>query len=139
MGHLNRRTHQRHGLPLGMPVELRRRGFEGAPLTLTGKAVDLSITGMAVLLEDAGVELVELFGLWLATFSLPDGDGGTTRLDIDCRVVRCQRHPVGLVCGLNFYNMLDPGQGELRRLLRRFLLGSLWRPMGGPRSPERLP
>src|SRR5262249_22453481 len=119
-----------------MRVELRRRATEGSPLVLSGEAADLSITGMAVLISDGAVDLAELFGLWLATFGLPDGDGGTTRLDIDCRVVRCQRLQSGLLCGLHFYTILDPAQGDLRRLLRRFRLGSLLRPAGGLRLPN---
>jgi hypothetical protein len=122
------RRQYRRDLPPPFPVLLRRRGGDGEIVAVVGTGADLSMGGMAVRVPP-DTDPALLAGVWVATLDLPDGDGGAVRLDIDCAVAHRQAEPGGLRLGLEFYNVLAPGQGELRRHLRRFLLGSLSTPL----------
>jgi c-di-GMP-binding flagellar brake protein YcgR len=119
----NRREYFRHTFrPTDrLRVELRpfAAGRDRPPLV--GKAVNLSLGRIAVLLADEIVPS-ERDELWVARFVLPGEADGPSGLALKCTVVHGHPDESGYVYGFQFRGIDTPSHANDRRVLWRFLL-----------------
>jgi c-di-GMP-binding flagellar brake protein YcgR len=123
MDTVNRREYFRHtfGQADRPCVELRPFGPGEAAAPLVGRAVDLSMGGVTVLLSEE-IAPDSQNRLWSVRFALPDGPKSAGSVTVKCRVIHWHRSDEGFVFGFQFCGIEAPSQAGLRRVLWRFLL-----------------
>jgi c-di-GMP-binding flagellar brake protein YcgR len=126
---LDRRLDRRKTLPADFPVELYPQELADGGPALVGRAVDLTMGGIGVLVAEPFDQLLHV-EVWTVGFALPDKSGQPVPISLNCVVTHGRPHPDGHLYGLKFHEINAPGRSAERAALRQYLLSDLrsqWR------------
>lgn len=119
-----RRHDSRKELPSDFAVVLRPQDlFDGGP-SLTGRAADLTMGGMGIVLRDE-LDVALQSEVWTVSFAVPDKTGRTVQLSLNALITHGRPHSDGHFYGLKFHELHAPGKSAERAALRQFLLSDL--------------
>jgi c-di-GMP-binding flagellar brake protein YcgR len=124
----DRRQDRRKELPNDLFVELTPQELTDGGPALVGRAIDLTMGGIGVVLPEP-LESSLHDEVWTVAFALPD-KSGRTRLAVNCVITHGRPHPEGHFYGLKFHEIHAPARANERAALRQFLLSDLrdqWR------------
>ena len=124
MNALDRRQDRRKQLPADFFVELHPQELTDGGPALVGRAIDLTMGGIGVVLQHP-LEAALHGEVWTVTFELPDRTGRAIRLAINCVITHGRPHPEGHLYGLKFHEIHAPARSAERAVLRQFLLRDL--------------
>ncbi len=119
-----RRHDSRKKLPADFAVILRPQDlYDGGP-SLSGRAADLTMGGIGVVLADALDPALES-EVWTVSFAVTDKTGRVVNLSLNALITHGRPHSDGHFYGLKFHELHAPGKSAERAALRQFLLSDL--------------
>lgn len=119
-----RRLDPRKSLPNEFTVLLHPQDlFDGGP-SLSGRAVDLTMGGIGVLLS-APLESALESEVWTVSFAVPDKAGRPVDLSLNAIISHARPHGDGYLYGLKFHELQAPARSAERATLRQYLLKDL--------------
>jgi c-di-GMP-binding flagellar brake protein YcgR len=119
-----RRLDPRKNLPTDFAVRLHPQDlFDGGP-PLVGRAIDLTMGGIGVLLS-APLEAALQSEVWTMSFAVPDKTGRSTELSLNALITHGRPHAEGYFYGLKFHELQAPEKSRERAALRQYLLSDL--------------
>jgi c-di-GMP-binding flagellar brake protein YcgR len=119
-----RRHDCRKHLPEDFHVILRPQDlFDGGP-SLTGRAADLTMGGIGIVLVEE-LDLALQSEVWNVSFAVPDKKGRPIELSLNALITHGRPHSDGHFYGLRFHELRAPAKSAERAALRQFLLSDL--------------
>jgi hypothetical protein len=121
---LERRLDRRKQLPSDFYVELHPRELADGGPALAGRAVDLTMGGIGVVLSEP-LDPILCAEVWTVAFNVPDKSGQPTTLTLTCVISHSRPHPDGHLYGLKFHEITAPNRSAERAAVRQYLLRDL--------------
>jgi c-di-GMP-binding flagellar brake protein YcgR len=119
-----RRHDSRKALPKDFTVVLRPQDlFDGGP-SLTGRACDLTMGGIGIVVAEALDTALES-EVWTVSFTVSDNSGRTIDLSLNALITHGRPHADGHFYGLKFHELQAPHMSAERAAVRQFLLSDL--------------
>lgn len=120
----DRRLDRRKSLPNDIAVILQPQDlFDGGP-PLQGRALDLTMGGIGVLLPEALDPALES-EVWTVSFVVHDNTGREADLSLNALITYGRPHAEGHQYGMKFHELQAPARSAERATLRQFLLSDL--------------
>jgi c-di-GMP-binding flagellar brake protein YcgR len=121
---LDRRLDRRKKLPDDFYVELHPQDLTDGGPPKGGRAADLTMGGMGVVLPEPLDHALQC-EVWTVSFALPDKSGRLAPLQLNCLVTHGRLAADGHFYGLRFQEINAPARSAERAALRQFLLSDL--------------
>jgi c-di-GMP-binding flagellar brake protein YcgR len=119
-----RRRDSRKQLPNDFSVVLRPQDlYDGGP-SLVGRAADLTMGGIGIILPEA-LDPALQSEVWTVSFTVSDKSGRVVDLSLNALITHGRPHADGHFYGLKFHELKAPHKSVERAALRQFLLSDL--------------
>ena len=119
-----RRHDNRKKLPADFAVVLRPQDLSDGGPSLHGRAADLTMGGIGIVIPDALDTALES-EVWTVSFAVTDKTGRVTDLSLNALITHGRPHSNGHFYGLKFHELHAPAKSAERAALRQFLLSDL--------------